>query len=54
MLGYLHAIDIDQLKAREVTESIGHLLGRDVFALPAEGVTNAVDEVKIAIFVIAQ
>ena len=54
MVRHLHAVHVDQLDAGAVGERVGHLLGRHVLALPAEGVADAVDEVEVAVLVVAQ
>ena len=43
-----HAVDVGLLDARKRAERHRHLGGRDVLALPAERVADAVDEIEIA------
>src|SRR5205807_10599118 len=43
-----HAVDDRLLDLGKHGERLGHLGGRDVLALPAEGVADAVDEVVVA------
>ncbi|MNE34245.1 hypothetical protein D3C80_1279600 [compost metagenome] len=54
MPGHLHTVDVDQLEPGKIAQRSRHLQGRDVLAFPAEGVTDAVDEVQVAVFVITQ
>ncbi len=52
--GHLHAVDIRFLDAREDGDRLGHFARRDVLALPAERVADAVDEEVVAERVAAQ
>src|SRR6202008_4865098 len=47
------AVDVRFRDARDDAERLGHFAGRDVLALPAERVADAVDEIEIAVGVAA-
>ena len=54
LAGHLDAVDVGDLDARKAVENGRDLLRRDVLALPAEGVADAVDEVEVVVGVAAQ
>ena len=47
--GTRDAVDVGVADAGERVDRLGHLGGRDVLALPAEGVADAIDEIEIAV-----
>src|SRR5690606_38415735 len=49
----LDAIDVGFIDAGIARDHFGHLCRRNVFALPAERVADAIDEIRIAVFVLA-
>ena len=51
--GDLDAVDIGLVDAGKAADDLGDLGGRDVLALPAERVADAVDEIEIAVGVLA-
>src|SRR5204863_4317851 len=48
-----HAVDVGLLDSGERAQRLRHFAGRDVLALPAEGVPDAIDEVEVALVVLA-
>ena len=48
------AVDVGFGNAGKCGDRLGHFRSRDVLALPAEGVADAIDEIKIALLVLAQ
>src|SRR4029453_13206654 len=47
------AVDVGLRDAAEAADRLLHLGGRDVLAFPAEGIADAVDEIEIAVLVLA-
>ncbi|MNL10096.1 hypothetical protein D3C87_1308860 [compost metagenome] len=54
MARHLDAVDIDQFQARQIAQGVRHFQGRNVLALPAIGIADAVDEVAVTVGVLAQ
>src|SRR2546429_6940920 len=48
-----HAVDTGLLDAGKRTDRFGYLGGRYIFTLPAEGIPDSVDEIEIALLVLA-
>src|SRR6202030_3826637 len=50
---HLHSVNIGLMNSRKCADDLRNLGGRYVFALPAEGIADAVDKIEIAFGVAA-